>query len=33
MFKNLMKKKLFIVYQRNKVQYMGSPKNEGVNKT
>jgi len=33
MLKNLMKKKrFFIVYQRTKVQKVGSPKNEGVEK-
>jgi hypothetical protein len=34
MLKNLMKKKrLFIIYQRTKVQKLGSTKNEGVEKT
>ncbi len=34
MLKNLMKKKrLFIVYQRTKIQKLDSTKNEGVEKT
>jgi hypothetical protein len=34
MLKNPMKKKgFFIVYQRTKVQKVGGPKNEGVEKT
>ncbi len=32
MLKNLMKKRLFIVYKKTKVQKMSSPKNEGVEK-
>jgi hypothetical protein len=33
MLKNTMKKKIFIIYQRTKVQKLGSPKNERVDKT
>jgi hypothetical protein len=33
LFKNLIKKGFFIIYQRNKVQKMGSSKNEEVDKT
>jgi hypothetical protein len=33
MLKNLMKKKFSIMCQRTKVQKVGSPKNEGAEKT
>jgi hypothetical protein len=33
MLKNPMKKRFFIIYKRTKVQKMGSPKNEGAEKT
>jgi hypothetical protein len=33
LLKNPMKKKLFIIYQRTKVQKLGNPKNERVEKT
>ncbi len=33
MLKNTMKKRLFIIYQRTKVQKLGSPKNEKAKKT
>jgi hypothetical protein len=33
MLKNPMKKWFFIIYQRIEVQKVGSPKNEGVEKT
>jgi len=33
LLKNPMKKRFFIIYQRTKVQKLGSPKNERVEKT
>jgi hypothetical protein len=33
MLKNLIKKRFFIIYQKTKVQKVGSPKNKGVEKS
>jgi hypothetical protein len=33
MLKNIIKKRFFIIYQKTKVQKLGGPKNEKVEKT